>query len=75
MNDLEKIKSKDDLKLGNYYWVWEPGMNRWHDDFEYLGYNDLNDEFVFRKIAFLDNCYFISVSSQDITSEVCFGYN
>ena len=72
MNDLEKIKSKDNLKLGNSYWVFEPGMNKWHGDFEYLGYNNLSDEFVFRKITFMDNCYFINVSSKDITSEICF---
>ena len=75
MNDLEKIKSKDNLKLGNSYWVFEPGMNKWHGDFEYLGYNEINGEFVFRRVNFMDKCYFMSVSENDLIDGVCFDYN
>jgi len=33
---LNEIESNE-LKIGDYYQVLDPGMDQWHDDFKYLG--------------------------------------
>jgi len=37
-----------DLKIGNTYSVYEPGMGEWLDGMEFLGYDRNNREYIFR---------------------------
>lgn len=69
---IEKIKSIDDLKIGEYYTVWEPGLDEYLYDFEYMGFNELSNDHVFRFRNVGNKCYFVMVSDEDVLFDVYF---
>ena len=53
------IKENAGLKLGELYQVYDPGMDEWNDEYEYLGFDLNSREHMFR--AFDTPGYFIFV--------------
>jgi hypothetical protein len=74
-NESVRVKNREDLKLKQHYWVYDPGMDEWNEGFEYMGYNELSNEHVFRYMnGPSNNCYFVMISDKDLSSEVCFDF-
>lgn len=71
---MKNITDISDLELGKYYQVWEQGLAEWHDDYEYVGYDVITDDHIFRSIVgpFSTSFYFMSVSRNDVLDMVRF---
>ena len=37
------------LKLGEMYQIYDPGMDTWNDEYEYLGFDVNSREYMFKK--------------------------
>lgn len=60
------------LKLGEYYQVYDPGMDTWNDDYEYLGFDTNSREYMFRTSEgpTNDNFHFVGVPQNELNSDV-----
>lgn len=59
------------LKVGEMYQVLDSGMNEWNDEYEYLGFDIISQEHMFRVYDSPGNNYiFASVSESDLRTDV-----
>jgi len=67
---IKKI-TPGDLKLGEYYQIYDPGMDEFHDEYEYLGFDTNSREYMFRAFDAPGGYFhFIGVTQNDLSSDV-----
>ena len=71
---MKNITNISDLELGKYYQVWGPGIAEWLEDCEYVGYDVIKDNHIFRSIVgpFSTSFYFMSISCNSVLDMVRF---
>ena len=59
------------LKLGEMYQVFDPGMNEWNDEYEYLGFDTNSREYMFRAYdSPVDYFHFVGITKNDLAHSV-----
>ena len=70
INENESFDKKL-LKLGEYYQVYDPGMDVWNDEYEYLGFDVNSREYMFRTFDSPgDYFHFVGVTEKDLASDI-----
>ena len=59
------------LKLGEFYQIYDPGMDTWNDEYEYLGFDTNSREYMFKAFdAPLDYFHFVGITQNDLATSV-----
>jgi hypothetical protein len=59
------------LKLGEMYQVYDPGMDTWNDEYEYLGFDVNSREYMFKTFdSPVDYFHFVGITKNDLASSV-----
>lgn len=59
------------LKLGEMYQVYDPGMDTWNDEYEYLGFDVNSREYMFKAFdAPVDYFHFVGITKNDLAASV-----
>mgnify|MGYP003340264370 CR=1 FL=1 len=59
------------LKLGEKYQVYDPGMDDWNDEYEYLGFDTNSGEYMFRAYdSPVDYFHFVGITKTDLPNSV-----
>jgi len=68
----ESILLTEALKLNKMYQVYDPGMDEWHNDYEYLGFDTNTREHMFRtpEGPGSNSFHFVSIPLSDINKHV-----
>ena len=70
INENESFDKKL-LKLGEYYQVYDPGMDVWNDEYEYLGFDVNSREYMFKAFdAPVDYFHFVGITKNDLAASV-----
>lgn len=67
----ESIKPiNEGLKLNKLYQVYDPGMDEWNNEYEYLGFDSNSREHMFRAAGSPGEFYFVGIPQSDIKNHV-----
>jgi hypothetical protein len=66
-----KEESSANLKLGEMYQIYDPGMDTWNDEYEYLGFDVNTKEYMFKAYdAPVDYFRFVGIAKNDLPTSV-----
>lgn len=70
--ELQNVLAEASLSLGKRYQVYDPGMDQWNSDYEYLGFDSNKREHMFRLADSpgSKSFMFVGVSLSDVNREV-----
>lgn len=69
--EIQKILAEEvNLKLGGTYQVYDPGMDEWNSDYEYLGFDSNSGEHMFRAAGAPGEFYFVGIPQSDLSTDV-----
>jgi len=70
INENESFDKKF-LKLGEYYQVYDPGMDEFNDEFEYVGFDINSKEYIFKAYAGPTDLFmFVGVPKSELNTDV-----
>ena len=59
------------LKLGEMFQIYDPGMDTWNDEYEYLGFDVNSREYMFKAFdAPVDYFHFVGITKNDLAASV-----
>ncbi len=70
--EIQKILAEESvsLKLGGTYQVYDPGMDEWNSDYEYLGLDSNSGEHMFRAAGAPGEFYFVGIPQSNLSTDV-----